>query len=262
MTVSDNARIFAAALAKMVSPMAAEDATKAIVVLLSACTDINDAVFGNPPALAMKFGRELERVPTLAKLRKLLEAEAKLTGPKAPALPYPDEDALSDADRIWISTWGKKSLGASVGAAANLLGTIRQYAPSAFDILTRDNVEGADVIACERGWEPSWRTKQRLSMEWSDPETIRTSIMRIQLIAGLELRGQYLRTLRAAVDKHAPEYAWVVEEALTPPAPPVPAPAPSAVVPFQPRPAPKPAPAQVTIEATPEPESIAARWGW
>ena len=221
--ITDKRMLFLGALAKQVSPLTADDSAKAMIPLLSAVLHIPEGVFEDPVALGVRIGSELERIPNAAKLRKLLDAEAARLKPML-SLPYPDEPGLSDEDRLWIKGWENGRHHKSPPRSA-YLDVLRQKAPLAFEVLCRDDDEARD-IAVRRGWGTLAVAATIAAMtaaDWREPERVRLSLMKIDLMESPSWRVLMLRLLRAALTKHAPDNLPMLDR-YQPPAEPVPPP--------------------------------------
>jgi hypothetical protein len=152
---SVNQRVFIATLAKMVAPMQSTEAVNAMMPMLPAVQHLPDSVFANPADLALAIGAEMDRVPSLARLRKGLVAWHDKHTPKRTALPGLEDSEMSGADRCMVGFWneyrgGIKPLPARV-TLETWLAMIRIPNAAAFQHLCRTDLVAAE-IAVKRGW--------------------------------------------------------------------------------------------------------------
>lgn len=246
---------FASAFASLAAPTD-PDAQNHIATMLLTCNDIPDAVFSDPRELAIRLAPQFDRFPNAARLKKALLEEAKAHQAKALPLPYATEQGLDETDRHWIAGWMKRAPGGSEADRATLLHTLRQYAPRAFDVLCRDNVEDADWLAQSKDWEPEWRRQQRHASEWTDVEKVRLSVMKLRLEPEGLVRMGLRRMMMAALTKYAPHNLTVLDQ--MDPLPVSPPPPPARPAPVAPPAAVRPSRPATTIEGVAEPANDAA----
>jgi hypothetical protein len=153
---SINQRVFIAALAKMVSPLQSADAVNAMIPMLSSpdIRHLPQAMFERPAELALEIGADMERVPSLARLRKALMAWHDAHKPKLAALPGVGNE-LPAADRAMVGFWnayrdGNATLPSSV-TLEMWLDTCRKPCPAGFAYICRSDLTAAE-IAVKRGW--------------------------------------------------------------------------------------------------------------
>lgn len=163
-------RKFCAALAKMVAPMDAVEAVNALIGLLPALKHLPDWMFERPGDLAADIAADMERVPTLARLKKALEAWRDTHKPKMPALPGSDGLDLTPADELMIRFWNETRAGIRPLARGVTLQTsldvMRLTHEHAFNYVIRTDLEAAS-IAVKAGWarepQPATRTPEEIA---------------------------------------------------------------------------------------------------
>jgi hypothetical protein len=192
-------RIFVAALAKAVSPMDSAGAVNAMLAFLPSLAHVPESVFDDPQRLATELAREWDRVPTLGRLTKALEARAPRGGPSYPELeaaPMAAEERANAA--VWLRHREANDLPERDMRAR--LAVIRRFAPAAYAWLTNNDLLAAD-IAVRAGW-----TEQQPGRDWEDAETVR------ERVAGHADDPAALALLRGLVAKWAPENLDLIPE--------------------------------------------------
>jgi hypothetical protein len=196
-----NQRMFVAALAKMVSPMQVADAVNAMLPMLAALKHLPDSVFERPGDLAAQIGVDMDRVPSLAKLRRSLDIWCKANQPKMPAANEGlGATGLTMSEQSWVVSWRTSTS----DRQSNLLSTIRNHSPRAFEWIVRDDLTAAD-IAVRHGWgdaAANTTIADQVRADWQDREIVRQKVI---LVTQPTLDVNSLRLLGGLVAKWAPE---------------------------------------------------------
>lgn len=187
-----NRRLFIAALAKCVSPMDSASAVNAMMAFLPALQHVPESVFHDPQRLAAELARDWERVPTLGRLAKALEARIPRIGSSSPEL---DAAPMAAEERAHAAIWLRHRAANDLPERSMRaqLALIRRIAPAAYRWLTERDLTAAE-IAVKSGW-----TEENPGLDWKDAETVRAAVRRN---AGDRLA---LALLRGLVARWAPE---------------------------------------------------------
>lgn len=192
-----NRRIFVAALAKCVSPMDSASAVNAMMAFLPELQHIPESVFDNPQRLAADLAWDWERVPTLGRLAKALQARTPRISSSSPEL---DAAPLTAEERAHAAIWLRHRAANDLPERSMRahLGLIRRVAPAAYRWLTERDLTAAE-IAVKLGW-----SEENPGLDWKDAETVRAAAERN---AGDRLA---LALLRGLVARWAPEHLHLI----------------------------------------------------
>lgn len=155
-----NQRVFIAALAKLVSPMQSADATNAMMAMLPGLKHLPEATFDKPADLAATIAGDWDRVPTLGRLRKALDAVAPKQQLADPYMPIElREMSIPGEDRQLASLWLRHfDEGHTERELTIELAVIRRYGPAGYRWLinARSNAGmRAAEIAVRQKWTGS-----------------------------------------------------------------------------------------------------------
>lgn len=162
-----NQRMFVAALAKMVAPMQTAEAVNAMLAMLPALKHLPDSVFERPGDLAAQIGVDMDRVPTLARLRKALDIWHEANKPKAVVLPDSvDATDLPATDRALVRFWLRDFAEGKPRQALTIsLSVLRRHAPSGYRWLLDTRSDGA-MLAAEIAVTQRWGEAEH---RWTPP---------------------------------------------------------------------------------------------
>jgi hypothetical protein len=200
-------RMFVGALAKLVAPMQASEATGALLDMLPSLKHLPDAIFDRPGDLAAEIAADMDRVPTLARLRKALEARAARDRPAGAIMPPGLANAvLSGEDRMAVRVWLERDADGSLSQhdLAMRLAVVRRFNEAGFRWLIGHNTR-ALAIAESSGWVP----RETVADDFTDPGRILASVRNI-VDPPHPQAGYWLGALRAAVERNAPHLAELV----------------------------------------------------
>jgi hypothetical protein len=146
-------REFIAVVAKLTSPLESETAAKALMAMLPTLADLPAGVFCG--AAAEHVGRNSQRVPSYAQLRRILELWWAVQAKSAFDEIGKDDLSLSNDDRAWLRNWRiNQEAGFTAGfSARDSLDLMRSHHPLAAIYLIRTDTQAAQIALFNR-WMP------------------------------------------------------------------------------------------------------------